>query len=402
MNVKDSMVMGCSGLPVNTFQVIPRRIIFPMLPRNCETCTQNSDVISTILKTPSTCSQNVGITEHSGVGVLVKSSSIESDIPSLASLSSNSEQGSLSVGSYSDVSFSDRRACSNSNSRHWNSKKKHGEGKSVCFSPHIWVHEFQRSEAEKEAVWFTAEEMSNFKDVAIQCIIAHNSKSSRNVAGKAVFYNQGGAGKVLYSHPALGVDGEHHPAFTYRKRGVTTRFTTVSQLRINQFRDAIAETEVRNILIVNSHDVFLKLFAKGMRKMFPYAMITAARAREDALMHIEERRSKKKGDTNIFDVVVIEEKPKKTCSHEDDDETLTGTRLLFDITKVYCSPNASMKALFVGVCSDTKTEILKFKAHGADFVWRKPPPLMDDSLRDTILRSLLIKRGRISIVKKLF
>jgi hypothetical protein len=374
--------MVCSGLPMTIFQEGPRRIIFPMLHKRGEATPDTSPVDSSLAKTPASYSQLVRREEHPCEGILVKSSSIESDMPSVASLSSSSEQGSLSVGSDSDISFSDPRTGSNYCSRRWNSKKKRGDGKLVRFDPRIWVHEFQRSPTEVEAAWFTAKEMIDFKSVAIQCIIAYNSKSSRN---------QGGSGKVLYSHPALGVDGQYDPTLA-----------TVSQLRVNNFRDAVAETEVRNVLIVNSHEAFSKLFAKGMRKLFPCAMITTASTRKDALMHMEERRSNQKAETNRFDVIIVDENLKKTCCQGVFDESSTGASFLLDISKVSGIRDTPMKALFVGVCSDFNTGNLQLKAHGADLVWQKPPPLMDVLLRDAILRSLLTKRGRISMVKKLF
>lgn len=382
--------MVCSGPLMTTFQGSSRRIIFPTLHKNSQTTPDTSLVVTSHLKTAESC-----------VGIPVKSSSIESDMPSLVSLSSNSEQGSISVVSDSDGRCTDRRTGSTNCFRYWNSKKKSVEGKFVRFDPRIWVHEFQRSRSEMEAVWYTAKEMNNFKSDAIQCIIAYNSKSSRK-AGHIAFKNQGGSGKVLYSHPALGVDGQYDPAPLYQKRDIVANFDTASQLRANQFRDAVAETEVRNILIVNSHDVFLKLFAKGIRKLFPCAMIVTASTIEDARKSIEERRSKQKTETNRFDIVIVDEHLKKKSCEEVQDDLSSGASLLAEISNAPDSLDAPVKTLFVGVCTDFKARHFRLKALGADLVWQKPPPLMDECLRDTMLRSLLTKRGRMPIVKKLF
>jgi vacuolar-type H+-ATPase subunit F/Vma7 len=386
-----SSAMLFSGLQMSTLQASPRRIIFPMLHENSEAARGTSLVASSLLNSPASYPQHVRREQHSCGGILVKSSSIESDMPSLASLSSSSEQGSMSVETDCDVSLSERRAGFNKGPCQWNSKKKRGESKLVRFDPRIWVHEFKRSRTEVEALWFTAKEMCNFKSVAIQCIIAYNFCK-----------NQRGSGKVLYSHPALGVDGQYDPTLAYQNRDIATSFAPVSQLRVNQFRDAVAETEVRNILVVNSHDAFLNLFAKGMRKIFPYAMIVSASTREDTLTHIEERLSKQKAETNKFDIIIVDENLTKKCCSELHDASSTRAPFLLDITDAYGSHDMPMKTLFVGVCSDFKTGNMKLKAHGADLVWQKPPPLMDEHLRDTILRALLTKRGRISIAKKLF
>ena len=393
--------MVCNSLSTSSFQTGPRRIIFPMLHRNDEATNDNSDENSSFITTPKSCSPKAGFSDHPYNRILRKSSSVDSDMPSLGSLSSSSEQGSLSSGSDSDVSVSDRESTSKFCLNQIYSKKTRGEGKLVRFDPRIWVHEFHRNQREEETLWFTSKEMNSFKAAAIQCIIAYNSKALSYATDSAIFKSKVGSGKVLYSHPALGVNGEYDSP--YGKRDIISNVSSVSQFRVNQFRDAVSETEIRNILIVNSHDVFLKLFAKGMRKMFPHANITTVKTKEDALIQLEQRCSKKKTENSFFDVVVVDSTLQKNCIYKANDESLAGLcRLMLDMSRILGGPDVPTKSLFVGVCSDIKTGTLKLKANGADIVWQKPPPLMDDSLRDTLLSSLLTKRGRIPIVKKLF
>jgi hypothetical protein len=40
--------------------------------------------------------------------------------------------------------------------------------------------------------------------------------------------------------------------------------------------------------------------------------------------------------------------------------------------------------------------------NGADFLWAKPPPRMDEIIRDVLLKALLVKREKLALSDRLF
>jgi CheY-like chemotaxis protein len=393
-----------------------RRIIFPMI-HNMPIAGSN-EIVQGVWNSPpnSKESQHHKPIDDSYKGTITKMSSIESDMPSVTSLSSSSVKSSLSAGSAEDEAFEGRRRMGTGTVFHrpfsWN------EGmtkKAIRFDPCIWVHEFQRSRFEIEAAWFTTKDMNKFKSDAVRCIVEHNAKALRhNHAEFAVSestYNSSGekqrdysrAGKVLFSHPALGVDSEYdsHPVNLRPDSNVYIP-PAAALLRVNHFRKAVAENEIRNILVVDSHAAFSNLIVKGLRQILPHVLVATARNREEALMHIQKRGAKTKSDGNFFDVIIVDEKLSKRCHQQSADSSASSASLPLDIADLCSSPDGISKTLFVIVSSHIDVDTLKMKAEGADFVWSKPPPLMNDFLRDTMVKTILIKRGRTCVATKLF
>lgn len=318
---------------------------------------------------------------------LVKASSIESDMPSIASLSTCSEKSSVSWDSM----------CRKNGPVQTGQEMK--SRRVVKFDPRIWVHEFIRSKSEAESTWFTTKDLNTFKENAIHCIVAYNRKvddlaKQSNSTYRRQHTNR--VGNALFSHPALGVDSEYDCLPFPNVREVKESNNTVSSLPMNQFREAIAENEIRNVLIVDSSDVCLKLYGKGIKLMFPNARISTAKTSKDALTQMNHEQSKLKLGGS-FDVIIVDEKLMQSTLQKSSAHIFVENEK--DISNTVCP---YYKTLVVGVCSHLKIDTGKLVSNGADLVWSKPPPKMNYDLRDELVKTLLIKRGRSKIASKVF
>jgi hypothetical protein len=361
-----------------------RRIIFPTIHEKCDTLT------NPLIHSGKKLSDHIKIYHTS----LTLTSSVDSDMPSLTSLSTVSDSTSISIPSMkSDARFIQ----DNCNIDAIPTRN------SVRFDPRIWVHEFDRSDADRKALWFSVQDLNHFKLGAMRCIIAYKSRIPNTTTqsnSKSIGKKQ--AGSVLFSHPALGIDNDyddgeadsHHiDTGLIRLSSTTSPMVGSSDARnsiVNQFREAVAENEIRNILVVDPQEICLKLYSKGLRRMFPNATIVTAKNKEEALHHIQVLSSKKKSG-NDFDVVVYDE-PKSLADL--DSSSLT----LFE----HISQSIKTLGLNIAVVSQRNATSQSRHIAETDLRWTKPPPSMNDSLRDLMLRTLLMKRGRSEIAKKLF
>lgn len=321
-------------------------------------------------------------------------SSIESDMPSLASLSIVSDSTSTSIPSMSsdDSRIITDDGCSATPTR-----------KAVRFDPRIWVHEFDRADADRKALWFTAQDLNTFKFGAMRCIMAYNSRypnSTTTQVSKSTWKKQ--TSSVLFSHPALGLDNEYDdcaPDCRHQDTDSNTTATTNSPLvgtsgsrnsMVNQFREAVADNEIRNILVVDPQEICLKLYAKGLRHLFPSATIVTARNKEEALHQVQELSTKTKSGHD-FDIIVSDE---AKSSGELDSTGLS----LFEHIKL----STKTPGLNITVVSQRNATSENRHVPETDLMWTKPPPSMNDDLRDQMLKAILMKRGRNDIAKKLY
>jgi len=294
-----------------------------------------------------------------------KISSIESDIPSLASSSTSQsfeeQQGVIVTPTQAPRPMKPRSA---------SMSDPCCRRKIISFDPHVWVREFERSAKERERIWYSPEEMEAFKMEAIQRIVEYTEETQLVPTGTGRVITsrrcrQAGS-KAFFSHQALQVDA-----------------AAEEEKRNNRFLcDAIVKNEIRSILVVDPQDICLKLFSKSLKSLMPHVDITLATSSEEAIQHISQDTARR------FDLILIEERLQDSCA--------SGSALLRRLVPVLD------KSLFIGVSAHWHEDVTRMEDSGADFCWPKPPPGMNQKLLHDLLKALLLKRGRATIVKELF
>ena len=160
--------------------------------------------------------------------------------------------------------------------------------KQISFDPHIWVYEYNddRHEFERNGgKWFTEDELDQFKEDAIQRIRSRNMRMMSAGQGRIVMIprdrNQTASpepvlneNRVAFTHPALGFDDEFDLDVSICSR--------IKKSREAFIHDALSR-EMRNILVVDPHDIFLTLFSKCFAYIIPHVSIATARSAEEAM-----------------------------------------------------------------------------------------------------------------------
>ena len=334
------------------------------------------------------------------IELVSKISSIGSDIPSLAS---------------SNMSCSDCYTVSPQSTASPQVAKCHvaDRNKRICFNPRVWIREFGRTQAEVEATWFTIEEMEGFRLTAMRRIMTMEKQvgtkliptgTSRMVqllgksAGQAAPLSPS---RALFSHQALCLDADSTPDRTvHRKRPSAATIPApshTSDIDIHKkriFRCAVAEHEIRQILLVDAQEICRDLFSKGLKKMLPHVTVVTASHAKQALELVHARTRDSQGKRG-FDVVIVEERLKLSVVRQESGSVLL--RNLYEVTRISAS-----KTLFIGVSADLRVDGRKLQESGAEVLWPKPPPRMDQQLRDGMLQALLVKRGRSAVAEQLF
>jgi CheY-like chemotaxis protein len=245
------------------------------------------------------------------------------------------------------------------------SPPRRGVGRCVVFDPRVWITIFERSTEEKSLTWYTSSEMERFKRAAIEKIYQNcNTELVPTGTGRLVRRPVHQC-KALFTHPALTLDGEDND----------------DEMTIQR----LAKGEMKSVLIVDPHDICLKLFGKAIRTMLPHLTISTARSSEEATKRLMEHKR--------FDMVIVEErlglfhdKGDPNRSHPNE----SGSALI----QLLSSQAGGSETLWIGVSAHFETDEERMKDSGADFQWPKPPPSFNKDMRDTLLKALLIKRGR--------
>jgi CheY-like chemotaxis protein len=275
-------------------------------------------------------------------------SSVESDIPSLAS-------SSLSLSSLCDE---DKQHKLSPHRRHTLSEPMLTSSKRISFDPRIWVREFERSRDERESIWYTNSEMCAFKQQALQCILAYTKLMSYTEliptgTGRTMIRRRVVPPcKALFSHKALQHDSPIEVVVVEGERILCVDNTEV----------------IRNILLVDPHQICLELFSKAFQRALPGVTITTACSEQEALKHAAAQQ---------FDIILVEERLGKGSSG-----AMLLQRLAFNNS-----------AVLIGVSAHLDQDAVQLKLH-ADLVWAKPPPPVDASLLNMLRPLLLAKRRR--------
>lgn len=271
-----------------------------------------------------------------------------------------------------------------------------GIGCHVSFDPRVWVREFHRNSAEFTCTWFTNEDMERFKRLALDRIIRYQSRPSEIIATGTVRVVQRVIPRwsgPVYAHPSLTLDGENDNDRYLRRR--------------------VLEKELRSILIVDPHDLSLKLFTKSLKRALPRtAQVTTATSSDEVLKLLQQGQR--------FDMIIVEERLQLFHRHHSSSSTSSSTesttasdrqaRFGLSMTKssgaalieTLSKSSVASNSLFIGVSAHMLADEEKLRRCGADFCWSKPPPPIDQTLVETLAKSILEKRGRDILAAELF
>ena len=309
------------------------------------------------------------------------------------------------------------------------------EPKEISFDPRVWVVEYEQDEVNN---WFTHEELERFKCEAIDRIRRRQAQEQllQSGTGRIVVPRQRqGSGRALFSDPALGIGTDETedvgvvPAAAAAEFNLTT--LPVQPLLSPSNEKKLQRTllsEIRNILVVDPHDMFLKLFAKSLHSMLSQVVVTEASSAEEALRRIAAARvlfpQSEGGATHGFDIIIVEERlqlfhchlsgnvgakngPRHQQAAGDDQNhrniPASGSALISQIVAEQKNMVSSISkrprfSLLIGVSAHLQLDGDRLRRSGADFVWGKPPPPFGTELKAEILRGILQKRGKASFI----
>jgi len=254
------------------------------------------------------------------------------------------------------------------------------------FDPQIQVYEYTVTPHDLRDKWFTEAQLAEFKEKAIHRIRMRSLRVIPTGTGRAISAN--------FANPAL---------------------SSAVEFETDDYQDDAASREMRNILIVDNHQVFLRLFTKSLNHMLPQSSVATAQNAEECLVKIEAAQSAiPDGATQGFDVIVIEERlrgsfgsiqhlvpgelPPHATQPAGDNSTqgcdVSGSKLIQYICRSDKHQDGYQRfPLIIGVSAQLEVDRPKLLASGADMIWGKPPPQMNKTLRDEMLAVLLKKRG---------
>jgi CheY-like chemotaxis protein len=320
----------------------------------------NTPLVS-ILRTSKKCPSELSLLDTVG------------SVPSLVSLKDEGEDSSQSSVEASPTSFDEKH--SSHLFRRSVSEPTRLYNKSISFDPRIWVREFERTQEEHESTWHSNEDMERFKRHALALIMARQQTD----------FIATGTGRMVGLPP-------QRPIFTHSALTLDGPDDAVEALRTEKYRCAVVQNEIRNILLVDPHDICLSLFTKAMKALLPLANVFIARSSQEALAHMSSGKR--------FDIILVEERLKLfhgQSNKNTKERCNSGSELIRTLISL-----GATGSLFVGVSAHLDRDQDALEHGGADLCWSKPPPLMDLGLRNHLLKSLLLKRGRARIAEELF
>lgn len=221
--------------------------------------------------------------------------------------------------------------------------------KRVSFDKKVLVQEFHRLPGEEKTTWHTQEDMRNFQMEVTRLVRQYDRSHWTS------FFARCKKPCALHSHPAL--------------------VSTFEDDRSGDDAPSAQSQQVQKILLVDSHDLSLKLFAKSFQKAFPMAAVTTASGNRDAL-----ELCSAAGDS--YDLVVVEER-----LHLFHSQTDSGSALLKVLQK------KMPRCLFIGVSAHMERDHALLEEAGADLCWSKPPPPMNKLVLDEICQRIAAKRS---------
>jgi hypothetical protein len=297
----------------------------------------------------------------------------KSSVPSLVSLADGSNSSSDTL--HSQVSTSDNSELSPARKA----------PRSVSFDARVWVLEYERTPEEIEKTWFSSDELDHFRKQTIARLVAHNTELLPSGTG---FVVQRGSisSKAVFALPSMSSVAEEDDEDILDERDV---------------EDAV-NAEIQNVLVVDPHDVCAKLFKRDLKRMIPSVKVSMASSSTEA--------RKIMAVCNRFDVMIVEERLKPfhhnaadLCETMPEEEGhSSGSEFIKVLTQERAAGPTEDNCLFIAVSAHLDKDKERMKTNGADFIWAKPPPTMDEIVRDVLLKALLVKRQKHALADRLF
>lgn len=244
----------------------------------------------------------------------------------------------------------------------------------------------------KKLTWWSPRELESFRNEAL-CRVKKQQlreQQQKHLHSNLIYAPH----RAFFNHPAMRAD--------------------VDQEDMLEELGNLAQSQFKSILVVDPHDMFLRLFTKCFRQMLPNVDVKTARSSDEALRLIQlNRRPPNKNQHNKiplhgFDIIVTEERLQAHAygrqKQQPSTESQTGSALLKQlkleedkVKELWRAGNSGggshcRFSLFIGVTAHPRDDISKLEHSGADIVWGKPPPHMDENLRDKLLRTICKKR----------
>lgn len=255
---------------------------------------------------------------------------------------------------------------------------------SVSFDPRVWVMEYERTREEIEKTWFSPEELEHFRKQTIARLVAHNTELLPSGTG---FVVQRGSisTKAVFAMPSMSSMAEDDDDDAEEQDVVNA-----------------VNAEIQNILVVDPHEVCAKLFARDFKRMIENVNVCTACSSEEARKRIAE--------TKHFDIIIVEERlkpfrrqaPDQWTTKQEEQGHLSGSEFIKALAQEKEAVPPEDKCLFIAVSAHLDKDKEKMQRNGADFLWAKPPPKMDEIVRDVLLKALLVKREKQTLADRLF
>jgi len=239
--------------------------------------------------------------------------------------------------------------------------------RAVCFDPRVWIREFERSKEERACTWYSSVDMDRFKRAAIDRVYQLGNTELVPTGTGRLVRRPIPKCKALFTNPALTLDGEDDD----------------DEISIQR----LSKTEMKSVLIVDPHDICLKLFSKAIKSLLPHIEITTARSSDEATKRMMEHKR--------FDMVIVEERL-GLFHGKGDQKNVSGSALIQLLASQggSSSEGGGCGTLWIAVSAHFQKDEERMSASGADFMWAKPPPNLNVEMRNKLLKALLIKRGK--------
>lgn len=255
--------------------------------------------------------------------------------------------------------------------------------RSVSFDARVWVHQYEQTPEERERSWFSPDELEHFRKQTIARLIAHNTEL---LTGSGSVVQRGSIpSKAVFAMPAMSAVAEDDDDVEADESEV----------------ENAVYAEIQHVLVVDPHDQCAKLFRRDLKRMIPTVHVHTAFSSEEARNQLKEMKR--------VDIVIVEERLSHFHRHVVDQWSTkkapglsSGSAFIEALAKERASRLPEENCLFVAVSAHLDKDKQRMQTSGADFIWAKPPPKMDEIVRDVLLKALLVKREKQALADRLF
>lgn len=213
---------------------------------------------------------------------------------------------------------------------------------------------------------------------------SHNNTTSDTLDKKRT-------GSVMYTNPALSIEADEDEEVAILAELLSSRQNAL----FNEFK---------SVLIVDSHDIFLRLLTKGVKLMLPHVEIVTANDVNQASREIENsnrlrnKRNNPEQYSHGFDLILIEERLDSTKRQPSSHGSSLIEKIKREINVSFYNKNKKRHPLIIGISAYLELDRQRLQSSGSDLVWGKPPPKMDDEMRMCLLQKIMTKRNRPDVV----